>query len=225
MKKLFVLLLVGLSIHAKAQNEKKAVAINRFRVALQGGFSQLLAKTSDAVPAESKNYVAELKSGSHFGADVTYFVKPTWGLGAKFSQFSTSNSGIDNSEGLAVPMSDDIAHSFVGPSFSTNYTTANTKHTFIFSLALGYLGYNNNAKYNGQPVKITGGTFGSALDAGYDLNITKSFAIGAQISMTGGTLSKLAYSSGGVTNTETFDKDEKESLSRIDFSLGARFNF
>ncbi len=225
MKKLFALLLVGLAINAKAQNQTKSVELNRFRVAVQGGFSQLLAKTSDAVPAESRNYVAELKSGSHFGADVTYFVKPTWGLGAKFSQFNTSNSGTGNLQGIAVAMSDDIAHSFVGPSFSTKYTTANTKHSFIFSLALGYLGYNNNAKLNGQLVKITGATFGSALDAGYDLNITKSIAIGAQISMTGGTLSKLTYSSGGVTTTETFEKDEKESLSRIDFSIGARFNF
>ncbi|MNR02866.1 hypothetical protein D3C85_1187360 [compost metagenome] len=177
------------------------------------------------MPAENRNYFAELKSGSHFGADITYFVKPTWGLGAKFSQFSTSNSGVANVQGIPMSMSDDIAHTFIGPSFSTKYTTANTKHTFVFALALGYLGYNNDATLGGQPVKITGGTFGSALDAAYDFNITKNIAIGAQLSMTGGTLGKLTYNSGGMTTTETFDKDEKESLSRLDFSLGARFNF
>ena len=90
---------------------------------------------------------------------------------------------------------------------------------------MGYLGYNNDAGIAGQPVKITGGTFGSALDADYDFNITKHFALGAQLSLTGGTLSRLNYAMGDVTNTQTFDDDQKESMSRLDFSLGARFNF
>lgn len=189
-----------------------------------------MAKTSDAVPAQSRDYVSELKSGYHYGADVTYFIKPTWGLGAKFNQFRTSNEGIMGSTDqmgnlVLLNMEDNIKHTFIGPSFSTKYTTLNTKHTFIFAVALGYLGYHNSATIASQPIEITGGTFGSALDAAYDLNITKSFAIGAQLSITGGTLSKLTYSSGGVSNTQTFGKDEKESMSRLDFSLGARFNF
>lgn len=226
MKKLLIALLVGFAFQLKAQDATPTVTVQRFRIAVQGGFSRLLAKTSDAVPAESRDYVSELKSGSHLGADITYFVKPTWGLGVKFSRFKSANdSGPITFSGIQTTMSDDISHSFIGPSFSTKYTTANTKHTFFFALALGYLGYHNNATLAGQSIKMTSGTFGSALDAGYDFNLTRNIAIGTQISLTGGTLTKMDYSNGGVKHTQTFEKDQKESLSRLDVSLGARFNF
>ena len=86
------------------------------------GGSQLLAKTADAVPTENKNYVSELKSGSHYGADVSYFVKPTWGLGIKFSQFKSANSGIMSGTDqignlVLLSMEDNLTHTFVGASF------------------------------------------------------------------------------------------------------------
>lgn len=227
MKKLFVVLLAGFAFGAKAQNAptKQATTIQHVRIALNGGFSQLLGKTSSEVPADARNYVSELKSGSHFGIDATYFTKSDWGIGAKFSQFMTSNSGTTNVNGMSVSMKDDIKHSFIGASFSGRKTTSNNKHTFVFAVALGYLGYNNDAFLGGQPVKITGETFGSALDAGYDFNLTKNIAIGAQINFTGGALGKLNYESGGQGITRTLDKDQKESMARMDISLGARFNF
>lgn len=231
MKKLFIVLLASLAFQANAQNTTTQTTITtpRFRIAVQGGFSQLLAKTSDAVPAELKSYVSELKSGNHYGADLTYFVKSTWGLGAKFSQFSSSNSGMINGTDqmgnlVKIGIEDNIKHTFIGPSFTTKHTTLNNKHTFLFVVALGYLGYNNDGTL-GQPVKMDAGTFGSAIDAAYDFNITKSIAIGAQLSMTGGTLSKMNYTRGGTTTTETYGKDEKESMTRLDVSFGARFNF
>lgn len=209
-----MLLLVAAAIKTNAQDApKNSTNIERFRIAVQGG-SQLLAKTAYAVPTENKNYVSELKSGSHYGADVSYFVKPTWGLGIKFSQFKSANSGI-------MGGTDQIGNLVL----LSKHTTAITKHTFVFAVAMGYLGYNNDAGIAGQPVKITGGTFGSALDADYDFNITKHFALGAQLSLTGGTLSRLNYTMGDVTNTQNFDDDQKESMSRLDFSLDARFNF
>lgn len=231
MKKLLAVLLTVLAFKAKAQNmTTQTTGTPRFRITVQGGFSQLLAKTSEAVPAENRNYVSELKSGYHYGADVSYFVTNTWGLGAKISQFNSSNSGMisgtDQMGNLVkLVMDDNIKHTFIGPSFTTKHTTLNNKHTFLFGVALGYLGYVNNSLLGDQPIKVTGATFGSALDAAYDLSITNNIAIGAQLSVTGGTLSKLTYSSGGMTSTQTFEKDEKESMTRLDFSLGARFNF
>lgn len=230
MKKLLIALLLGFAFQANAQDAAQTITVQRFRIGVQGGFSRLLAKTSDAVPAVLKDYVSELKSGYHYSADVTYYLKPTWGLGVRFSQFKSSNSasmgGVDQMGNLVVVgMEDNITHTFIGPSVSSRYVSANTKHAFLFGIALGYLGYNNNAAFDGQTVKMTSGTFGSSIDAGYDFNLTKSIALGAQLSMTGGTLSKMNSTIDGRQTTQTFDKDQRESLTRLDFSLGARFNF
>jgi hypothetical protein len=229
MKKLFLALLVASAVHVNAQEKiasKPTTTIQNFRLALHGGFSWLTAKTSDQVPAESKAYVAELKSGYHYGVDATYFIKNTLGIGAKFSQFKTSNSGGTTIvDGMSASLAEDITHTFIAPSFSTKYSTINQKHHFIFAIGLGYLGYHDDAVISGVPITATGGTFGSAIDAAYDLSLTKNFAIGAQIAFVGGSLSKITYEANGRKETVDLGKDQKESLTRFDLSFGARFNF
>ena len=225
MKKLFLLLLVIMAINANAQNTtSQTVNIQRFRFALQGGFSQLLAKTADAVPAELRNHVSELKSGYHYGGDVTYFVRPTWGLGLKFNQFRSSNSTMFYDEMMIAQGVEEtrLVNTFIGPSLATKYESSSQKHMFLFNLAIGYMGYQSNT---GMRIETTGGTVGSALDAGYDYRITKNIAIGAQLSIVGGVLSKVTHKHGSRSMTETFPDNQKESMARLDVSLGARFNF
>lgn len=218
-------LLAGITLSAKAQNATSNVAVStqRFRIAIQGGFSQLLAKTSDAVPTEFRNHVSELKSGYHYGGDVTYFVRPSWGLGLKFNQFRSSNSIMFYDE-MMIPQGIDetkLVNTFIGPSFATKYDSPSQKHMFLFNVAIGYMGYQSNT---GMRFKTTGATVGSALDAGYDYRITKTIAIGAQVSFVGGVLSKVTHKRGNQSVIETFPDNQKESMSRLDFSLGARFN-
>lgn len=208
----------------KAQDETKTVEVKRFRIALQGGFSQLLAKTATSIAPQNRNYISELKSGYHYGTDLTYFVKPTWGLGLKFNQFRSSHSGIFDDETLgSISIATTLVNTFVGPSLATKYDSPNNRHSLFFNVAIGYMGYLSD-KENLQ-IKSTGATVGSALDAGYDYRITKNFAIGAQLSLVGGVLSKLTHERGNQSVTETFADGQKESMSRLDVSLGARFNF
>jgi len=232
MKKLFVMLLAGLTFSAKAQDAsiKKTTTIQHFRIALQGGFSQLLAKTPENVAPQNRDYESALKSGANYGLDAIYFISNDWGLGVKFNQFKSSHSGLfyeipNGASGTTVAATDNITHSFVGPSLSTKYVSANTKHTFVLAVALGYLGYVNDGGLNGIPLKMTGGTFGSTLDAGYDFNITKSFALGAQISIVGGVLKSYTVSNGAMSTKVNLDDKNKMSLARLDISFGARFNF
>ena len=225
MKKLFFLLLTAVVFNANAQNAtSQTVNSQRFRISLQGGFSQLLAKTSDAVPAELRNHVSELKSGYHYGGDVTYFVRPTWGLGLKFNQFRSLNSTMFYDEMMIAQGIEEtkLVNTFIGPSFATRYESPSQKHMFLFNVAIGYMGYRSST---GMRIETTGGTVGSALDAGYDYQITKHFALGAQLSIVGGVLSKLTYKSGNMSVTETLPDNQKESMARLDVSFGARFNF
>lgn len=225
MKKLFIMLLVAIAINAKSQNStNQTITIQKFRIAVQGGFSQLLAKTAPSIAPQNRDYISALKSGIHYGTDLTYFIKPTWGLGLKFNQFRSSHSGTLYDENMmTVNMETSLVNSFVGPSLTTKYDSPNNKHTFIFNIAIGYMGYLSDKK-NIQ-VETTGATIGSALDAGYDYRFTKNFALGAQLSIVGGVLKKFTHKSGNNSMTETLGDNEKESMSRLDVSLGARFNF
>lgn len=226
MKKLFFLLLTTVAFNANAQNSSSETTVSnqRFRFALQGGFSQLLAKTATSIAPQNRNYISELKSGYHYGADLTYFLKPTWGLGLKFNQFRSSHTGIYNDETLGtLDLTTTLVNTFIGPSFATKYDSANNKHLFFFNVAIGYMGYLSDKE--SLQVESTGATVGSALDAGYDYRITKNIAIGAQVSIVGGVLSKVTHKRGNQSVTETFPDNQKESMSRLDVSFGARFNF
>ncbi|SOD19862.1 outer membrane beta-barrel protein [Pedobacter xixiisoli] len=225
MKKLLIALLVSFAFQVNAQDVAQTVTAQRFRIGVQGGFSRLLAKTSDAVPTEFRDHVSALKSGYHYGADVSYFIKPTWGLGVKFNQFRSSNSIMVYDE-MMIPQGEaktTLVNSFIGPSFATKYDSPNSKHVFLFNVAIGYMAYLSDT--DAMRVKTTGGTVGSAIDAGYDYRIIKHFALGAQVSLVGGVLSKLTYERGNMSVTETLPDGQKESMTRLDFSLGARFNF
>ncbi|WP_162795913.1 hypothetical protein [Pedobacter nanyangensis] len=225
MKKLFAVLLTVWAFNASAQQTAStALNVQRFRIAFNGGFSQMLAKTSSEVPAEDRDYVGALKSGYHYGIDATYFVK-SWGLGLKFNQFKSSNSGFSTFEDARVSISDHLTTTFVGPSFSAKKSSASNVHTFVFGLGMGYLGHRDNSSIGNIPVKLTGSTFGAAIDAAYDVKVTKYLALGAQLSMVGGSLSKITVEGMGVSEVRKLEDNQRENLSRLDVSLGARFNF
>ena len=95
MKKLFFALLAACAMNASAQEETKTKKLEagKFRIALNGGFSRLLAKTAESVGAENKDYVSALKSGINYGVDGAYFVSNVIGVGLKFNQFRSSHTG------------------------------------------------------------------------------------------------------------------------------------
>lgn len=224
MKKLFLALLVASAVHVNAQEKiesKPTTTSQRFRLAFNGGFSRLLAKTSASLSPQNKAYVDQLKSGANFGLDASYFVAREWGLGLKFNQFRSSHTGLMDYGGNAFNASTDLVNTFVGPSFATKYETTSRKHLLLLSAALGYMHYWN---HNGF-IKTTGGTVGSALDFGYDYRITKSFALGAQLSFVGGVLNKLTQTNGSMSVTTKLEDNNRESMARLDLSVGARFNF
>lgn len=224
MKKLFFALLVACAMNASAQEETKTKKLEagKFRIALNGGFSRLLAKTAESVGAENKDYVSALKSGINYGVDGAYFVSNIIGVGLKFNQFRSSHTGSLTEGSISISnVQTDLVYTFIGPTFGTKFGSANNKHLFVFTSAIGYMGL---WSHNGF-VKTTGATVGSALDLGYDYNITKQFAIGTQISFVGGTLGKVTYTTNGGSSTKQLDKNNRESMARMDISFGARFNF
>jgi len=201
----------------------------RFRVAINGGYSYQIGKVSEDVPSDFKNYVKELKSGYHFGGDLTYFISEPLGVGIKYYVFKSSNSM--NSIYADDPygnrrygrMSDDISISFIGPSFTTRLLDADNLNAFIMSVSLGYTNYKNN-KVMIDKYTMSGSTLGMALDLGYDIKLSKELALGFQISLISASLMQYEWNDGTTTKTIKLEAGKYESLYRCDLSVGLRFN-
>jgi hypothetical protein len=204
-------------------------AFQHLRVALNGGYSYHTAKIAENIPSDFKDYAEDLKSGSHFGGDITYFFSEPLGVGLKYCQFKTSNSMDDvymeDGDGNVYVgrMSDDLTISFIGPMFSSRFFDGNKRNAMFMNLSLGYMSYSDNKFIIIDRYKMTGKTVGVSLDFGYDVALSKKVSLGFQISLLTGTLFEYELSDGHRSETVDLDIGEYESLNRIDLSIGLRF--
>lgn len=198
-----------------------------FRLAFNVGRGYQTARVSEAVPEDFQNYVKEMKWGMVLAADLTYYISEPIGFGLKYNYFHTSNQ-IDNiyiqmqdGSRLEGDMSDDIHISFIGPMLSTRYLNQNKKNAGVLNFAVGYLGLKNNNKMIND-YKITGSTVGLLCDFGYDIGLSKNLALGFQLTFLTGNLFQYKISDGVTTERIKLSKDNYESLSRIDLTVGLR---
>lgn len=200
----------------------------RFRIAVNGGYSYHTAKVGNSVPSDFKDYIKKLKSGYIVSGDLTYYISEPLGLGVKYalSKYTNSLNNIYledmNGNRTYGKMQDEISISFIGPSVSSRFLNHDKSNAFIMSLSLGYMGYTNN-KVVIDKYKITGSTMGMALDLGYDIGLNENLSLGFQISLLSGNLFEYDMDDGLTKQTIELEKGEYESLNRIDISVGLRF--
>jgi hypothetical protein len=202
----------------------------RIRLALTGGWGYRIAKLADNVSGDFKQYINDLRSGTQYGGDINYYFSEQVGLGLKYNVYQSKNEigsiyvVQPNGSTQYGKMSDNIIIDFIGPSISTRLLNEKKKNALLLNLAIGYLGYMDNAVLiNNYTFK--GNTVGMVWDIGYDVGISENWAIGFQFSYLIGTLTQIQLSDGTQTRTIKLEKDEYENLSRIDLSVGLRLNF
>ncbi|MBK9105815.1 MAG: hypothetical protein IPL92_14905 [Saprospiraceae bacterium] len=207
----------ALPVDAKVDGPKD---FPRLRLAINGGWSYRLAKVAGNLSSTQQDYIKGLKSGYSYGAELAYYWSKKAGIGAKYDVFRSRNE-LEDVSGQVVVLSDDVAISFIGPYYSSRFLTANKKNSFLMNVGLGYVGYNDKAFF-GSDYELTGGTAGLLVDLGYDIGLSKSFALGFQLSFIGGTLTQYMIDDGFNTTTIELDEDEYEGLARINLSVGLR---
>jgi hypothetical protein len=200
-----------------------------FKAAINCGWSYRTGKLADNIPSDFKQYMRDLKSGYHYGIDLYYYFSEQFGLGFRYNNFESKNKMdnvcITSSNGSCQygKMSDDISINFIGPLFSTRLLDFNKKNSFLLNLGIGYMGYTDKAVLISD-YTIKGNTAGLCCDIGYDIGLSKKIALGFQLSCMLGTLTKYDLSDGVHTKTVKLKKENYEDLSRIDLSIGLRFN-
>lgn len=204
----------------------------RFRLAVDGGWQYRTAKLADGMNSEWEEHYRELKSGFHYDIQAAYFFAENHGVELMFSQQLFSNSmsdayGIDM-HGRFIgsgELKEKIAFNYIGANYLLRLFNSKNKNTWIFSIGLGYLGYNDKIFFNNvENLKLTAGTIGTNISIGYDIGLSQNFALGFKASLMGGNFRNYKQTQNGRTTNETLPDKTLEGLNTIKLSVGLRFN-
>jgi len=200
-----------------------------FRAALTGGWSYRVAPISSGMSPYLEKYMKDLKSGYHYGVDLSYYFSEQLGFGLKGYNYRSKNElnnvSVTMSDGSTQygTLSDNISISFIGPFFSTRLLDGKKRNSLLLNFGIGYMGYLDKAVLISD-FTMKGSTVGLSWDIGYDIGLSKNIAIGFQLSYMIGTLTQYKLSDGINTETIRLQQGNYEGLSRIDVSIGLRFN-
>ena len=231
MKKIFltILLIAGATLSLNAQtivtsDQTAGKKLPTWRFAIQGGGGYRFGKVPAGLDAAMEDYLKDLRWGYSYGADITGFFSETLGGGVKYHSFNASNKGVlYNSDAGNVAMSDKQNFWFAGPMLSYRTMSASMKNAFYMNLGAGYIGYRDNAQLNSISIVQKGGTLGYVMEFGYDIGLSEHLSIGASMSFFGGSLSSYKNEALGMTETVTLDKNNQESVTHLDLTIGLRY--
>ena len=216
-----LMLLGGLSAFAQ-----EYVEVPKWRIALQGGYGRRIGEYQATGNEVEDTHNKRLFGGLHYGADLTYYLSNSYGIGLKYSNLhTTSKDAVITSDGRSGMYSDAMDIMFVGPMLATRSVNASGKGIFMFSYGFGYLSYDDSGRLIDDKVSVTAGTLGACLELGYDFKVTKNMFLGANLGAIGGTLSSCTVTTNGHPEKYTLDKDERESLLHVYLDLGIRYYF
>ena len=80
-------------------------------------------------------------------------------------------------------------------------------------MGLGYVSYQESV----SSIKATGGTFGTTLEIGYEIGLSKGVALMINASATAGSLGII------IVNGDKYDLDKRESMSSLNLAVGLVF--
>ena len=248
MKKLIVglLLLTSLQIVRGQETPKTAQSV---LVGVQfGGFSSLASSANSekdmtmamGIPSsKAKTYYKGLKHGWSFGGDIYLMGGENFGIGAKYTFYSSGTSQdfiikipATLPEYIYMGMEEKVYINYVGPSIIfRQWLGENRKLQFTESLSAGRVSYRDELRIDPASFPLMsnalakGNTYGINLGMSFDYYPLSWLSIGANIGLMNASLSSVEVSSLGTKQTLNLGKDNKESLARFDYSLGVRFYF
>lgn len=200
----------------------------KFDFHVGGGFSWLTAKVSEEVDNSLKEYIKELKSGHHLNLVATKYISENIGFSLYYSRFISKNSR-ENATYQTFgsthfgKIQNTIITNFIAPALKTKIVHANEKTYFTTTFAMGYLGYRDKMSVHNE-IKISGSSVGLIFDFGVATQLGNKSTLNFTLAFLAGSLGSVMVEN-NVGNTRKIDlpKDQRESLSRIDLTIGVGF--
>lgn len=196
---------------------------------ISGGYSHLLGRINKNLSPEFYNYTKELLSGAHFKSIISYYVSDNIGFGLKYSYFETKNkmSIIAQDPGTGIynkgERSDRIMINSFNAGLAVKEPIIQEKLFYNGVFAVGYFSFRNNSTFF-RDIIIKGESFGLDFDQALDYYFTPDIGLTFSVSCFLGVLGQLEYDYGGVKQFQKLPKDQLANVSRIDLSVGMKFN-
>ena len=186
------------------------------------GYGRRLNKINPELSEFERMHLKRMLGGVMLGADyVRYFNSSrTCGFGVRYQIMHghsedyasiTFNDGSPSLEGL---LDDNINISYVGPIYSKRDVTRDGKNYFMYDVGLGLLFYRSNSTIAGKSCRTIGVTSGITLDFNYSHMLSDKLSIGADLSLTTGTLTNYTTNTyyGETITVNGEDKNQWEGL-------------
>ncbi len=234
--------------YGKQLQERGTQPEKRWRFGFQGGPSYMLASTTDAenefvqmgTSAETaEKFYKNLNWGYHFDTDIHFMVRESWGLGIRYSLFSTAAKTpitirtYDAINYWYLDMEERIYVNYIGLSFFLQEKWLNQSHKLRLnqSVSFGYVSYRDEVEFQRNsfiPLRnglATGNSVGGNIDVSLEYFPVSWLSIAVNTGYFASWIWKMKMSDGYSKQTVKLkDVDmDNENISRLDFSIGLRF--
>lgn len=194
----------------------KSYDYSKWRYGIHGGYSYRTAKVSDLIPAQYRDYIKKLKSGYVIGGDVHYFTSEVLGFGLKYNFNKYKNA-------LGNDLKDDISLHQISGSMLNRLVLPDEKNSVLLGLNLGYQSYKDVAVVSSAPFSITGQSAGLGMEIGLDHRIGPKAALNFGVSIQLASITTIKVDDGYVIKKVKLEKEEIESLTRVELVIGFKF--
>jgi len=222
-------------------NSTPISSIGKWRINLSGGYGYRMGNTDDQKDSyidmgfnesDVDAYFKDIKSGYKLAGQVHYMFWDNMGLGIDYNFFHTSASlsGYINSPDIyeyttLVKIEDDFFTNYIGASIYTENPLGQSQFKLYSQLSLGLSLYREEVLFSYTPLVATGNNLGVNFELGLEYEIAKNVSLGLGISYFASTISKIKFDDGQSTHTMELSDEERESLSRLDMTMGFSFYF
>ncbi len=203
-------------------NSENITKARHFRINFDLGYGNWNKTIRNGTQDFIAGYYHGLKEGFDIEASAMYLFKEYFGIGftgMRFDAYNKLNNVylIDDSTNSVIAigsLEDDIRILFIGTTLCIGTKTTSDKNILYFELSPGIIFYKNTSNWVIYSENIRANTFGIDLAANYEFRVTDMIGVSLGANVLLGSLDKAKVN--GVIQNYT----EKESMSRINFTLG-----
>ena len=211
-----------------AMEEENAEVYPKTWLRIKGGYSRRIAKIPENALNSQKDYYNELRNGYCFGAEFTYFLDQTSGLGLKYSLHRSKASEVVKVGTIGYmpfydKVQDNISIHYIALTYTIRFLSDNNCNVAYLCSSFGLVNY-KNAAFIPKSAVIKAQTLGLSFDFGYDIVMSENTAFSLGIGLSTGYYDKFTITnSNGKTSEEEFERGKGDNLARLNLTIGLVF--
>jgi len=158
-----------------------------------------------------KDFIKGLRSGLSIGTDASFYLRPTFGFGMKYSFFYASNSWGDVWEKTYT--------NFVGPVFCGRSKPLGAQKSILlaYSAGIGYLHFRDKWSVDKQKGEFTAETYGIYTDFGLEIRLAPKLYLTGKVYLLGSNYNSYKQ------NSEKIKLDKPANVTRAGITAGLKF--